>query len=425
MAGRRSARVSGSTTRGSVPAESSSTQTALPPGSAVCVSHAGQKTAPLPPARNGRNLNHGDASALRAGAVQSVAGMSQRLVRISRQVPGLGSSATAMSEHTPAESADCEPGPLIYELHDTPESTSTATTTRFDVEPLVPEIGLRIGDLVVVDRDDVNCRAWMSITAPVRRKLGKGTTATLLSDPFPYGQHSWSKLRLHDDNSEGCVATCFLDLIERPAAMSIPSIEPFGRVMPLQPADSVITITRLKLRSGPGVDFPVIRLLERGVVGAVLGEQVSDGSLDWLPAHFAEHSGWVAARHTGLFSRAGKSIEVDLSAQSLSAWDGRENTGPLPVSSGRPGFSTPIGAFAITQKTPVGRLQAMVRGDKWDLPGVPWIMVFDQGGFDIHAAYWHNDFGKPRSRGCVTLSPDNAEWLYDWTPLGTPVWIHA
>jgi lipoprotein-anchoring transpeptidase ErfK/SrfK len=52
-------------------------------------------------------------------------------------------------------------------------------------------------------------------------------------------------------------------------------------------------------------------------------------------------------------------------------------------------------------------------------------MVFRTGGYYVHGVYWHNDFGFPVSHGCVTLGVPDAEWLYNWTPAGTPVWIHA
>lgn len=322
-----------------------------------------------------------------------------------------------MSERSSADTI--APAPHVP-THDSRIASEQKTVVPEDGTP-ISETNLRAGDLVEVDRNNVNCRAWMSITAPVRRQLIKGTRATLVSDPYPYGPHTWAKVRLHDDESNGCVATRYLTLIERPAAATD---EPAGHALHALPADSVITITRLNLRSGPGLDYPVIHLLERGVVGAVIGDQVSDSTLDWLPVHFSPHTGWVSASYTGQFARVDRTIEVDLSTQWLSAWDGNDRVSGLRISTGKPGYSTPVGAFRITKKIPVSRLQGTVRGAQWDIPAVPWIMVFDQGGFDIHSAYWHNDFGQPVSHGCVTLAPDDAEWLYDWTPLGTPVWIH-
>ncbi|MHB8512404.1 MAG: L,D-transpeptidase [Actinomycetota bacterium] len=28
------------------------------------------------------------------------------------------------------------------------------------------------------------------------------------------------------------------------------------------------------------------------------------------------------------------------------------------------------------------------------------------------------------AHGCVRIAPQDARWLYYWTPIGTPVWIH-
>ena len=32
-----------------------------------------------------------------------------------------------------------------------------------------------------------------------------------------------------------------------------------------------------------------------------------------------------------------------------------------------------------------------------------------------HGTYWHNDFGTPKSAGCINLRPDGAGWLFRWT----------
>ncbi|MBU2609660.1 MAG: L,D-transpeptidase, partial [Chloroflexi bacterium] len=34
--------------------------------------------------------------------------------------------------------------------------------------------------------------------------------------------------------------------------------------------------------------------------------------------------------------------------------------------------------------------------------------------------YWHNDFGRPRSHGCINLSSQAAKWLYRWTQPVVP-----
>jgi lipoprotein-anchoring transpeptidase ErfK/SrfK len=63
-------------------------------------------------------------------------------------------------------------------------------------------------------------------------------------------------------------------------------------------------------------------------------------------------------------------------------------------------------------------------GRGFDLPGVPWVTFFTSTGVSFHGTYWHNDYGTPRSHGCVNLLPEDAKFLYRWTnpvvPADTP-----
>ena len=59
-------------------------------------------------------------------------------------------------------------------------------------------------------------------------------------------------------------------------------------------------------------------------------------------------------------------------------------------------------------------------GPGYNLPNVPWTMYF-YGGYAIHGAYWHNNFGQRMSHGCVNMKPNEAKWLFNWTPKGTLV----
>ena len=51
----------------------------------------------------------------------------------------------------------------------------------------------------------------------------------------------------------------------------------------------------------------------------------------------------------------------------------------------------------------------------FDLPGVPWVLYITQSGISFHGTYWHNDYGRPRSHGCINLTPQAAKWLFRWT----------
>jgi lipoprotein-anchoring transpeptidase ErfK/SrfK len=62
------------------------------------------------------------------------------------------------------------------------------------------------------------------------------------------------------------------------------------------------------------------------------------------------------------------------------------------------------------------------RSDYYYLEDVPWTMYFDQARA-LHGAYWHNGFGVATSRGCVNLSPGDAQWLFHWAEEGDWVYV--
>ncbi len=119
-----------------------------------------------------------------------------------------------------------------------------------------------------------------------------------------------------------------------------------------------------------------------------------------------------------------KWIEVDLSDQTLRAWEGDRLVFGTLVSTGLARYPTPTGSFRVYAKLRYERMRGGTPGiDYYDLPNVPHTMYFYRG-YALHGAYWHNNFGQPMSHGCVNLPLDAAAWLYDWTPIGTVVWIH-
>ena len=60
------------------------------------------------------------------------------------------------------------------------------------------------------------------------------------------------------------------------------------------------------------------------------------------------------------------------------------------------------------------------------VPGVPYVYFFTGKRAATHGAYWHNEFGRPMSHGCVNLKPDDAKWVYRWTlPVMDYHWIEA
>ncbi len=88
------------------------------------------------------------------------------------------------------------------------------------------------------------------------------------------------------------------------------------------------------------------------------------------------------------------------------------------VSTGRSDEPTLPGVFAIEQKYE----RAWMEGEDYEVPNVPFAMYYS-GSYAIHGAYWHNDFGIPISNGCINVPLAEAEWLYSWADVGTPVII--
>ncbi|WP_322797620.1 L,D-transpeptidase [Thermoflexus sp.] len=109
-------------------------------------------------------------------------------------------------------------------------------------------------------------------------------------------------------------------------------------------------------------------------------------------------------------------ILVDLSDQELTAYEGETSILRTKVSTGRPRTPTVIGIFRIYLKL---RAQTMT-GPGYRLPNVPYVMYFYRG-YALHGTYWHNNFGRPMSHGCVNLPTPIAEQLYYWADIGTPV----
>jgi hypothetical protein len=121
-----------------------------------------------------------------------------------------------------------------------------------------------------------------------------------------------------------------------------------------------------------------------------------------------------------------KRIEVSLAQQWLRAYEGERLVLDMPVSTGKDGFETPPGSFAIYSKYVQKTLRGSYGGESWNVPDVPYVMFY-RGGFAIHGVYWHDRFGtgERHSHGCVGVAPADAEALFGWADYGTPVLVHA
>ncbi|MCA9580324.1 MAG: L,D-transpeptidase [Myxococcales bacterium] len=117
-------------------------------------------------------------------------------------------------------------------------------------------------------------------------------------------------------------------------------------------------------------------------------------------------------------------VDVNLSQQTLVAYEGDRPVYATLISSGRPrkDLRTPTGEFRLWVKLAHQDMDDLEREDvesNYAVEGVPWVQFF-KGAYGFHAAFWHDDFGQPRSHGCINLSPRDARWLFDFTAPTLP-----
>lgn len=122
-------------------------------------------------------------------------------------------------------------------------------------------------------------------------------------------------------------------------------------------------------------------------------------------------------------ARGEKAIVVSIGQQAMTVYKGDNVVMSSYVSTGKAGFETPLGHYAILTKLPSQTMEGVIGGEYYNVPEVPSVMYFTNSGHALHGTYWHNNFGTPMSHGCVNLPLDVAAWLYQWAPVGTPVLI--
>jgi LysM repeat protein len=116
-------------------------------------------------------------------------------------------------------------------------------------------------------------------------------------------------------------------------------------------------------------------------------------------------------------------IDVDLSRQRLTAYEGQRPVYHSWISSGLLQYPTIDGTFYIYVKYESADMSGGAGDDAYFLPNVPYVMYF-HGNYGLHGTYWHHNFGQPMSHGCVNLPTPAAEWLFHWASVGTRVVVH-
>jgi hypothetical protein len=174
-----------------------------------------------------------------------------------------------------------------------------------------------------------------------------------------------------------------------------------------------------------------------GKTAEVAGErflEVAGGAGYWVRAKDAvvptpsDHAPWGTATPKGRATW----IEVSVNGGWLIAY---ENTTPVfttLISPGRGGPAKPDEDPIAEARTPLGRfpISGKFATATMEAPGnlihsaVPWTQNFS-GPHALHAAYWHDDWGDPKSGGCINLSPLDGKKLFSWTEPALPEGWHG
>ncbi len=125
-------------------------------------------------------------------------------------------------------------------------------------------------------------------------------------------------------------------------------------------------------------------------------------------------------QHTTFPTTTEKWIDVDLSEQRVVAYEGTTQVNAFIISSGLPRTPTVTGTFRIWAKASIQDMYGGNRaaGDYYYLENVPWVQYFYED-YAFHGTTWHANFGRPASRGCINMSPTDAEWLFAWAAPAT------
>lgn len=143
----------------------------------------------------------------------------------------------------------------------------------------------------------------------------------------------------------------------------------------------------------------------------------------------------IAAKPSDLpaFAKSGnkKWIDISIFGQTLVLYEGTKPIFVTAVATGRDGlgdpkttFSTVRGTFKIREKHVTTTMDSHEVENKFELRDVPWVQYFE-AGYALHAAPWHDEYGKPRSHGCINLSPIDARRVFMWTDPPVPTEWHG
>ena len=159
-------------------------------------------------------------------------------------------------------------------------------------------------------------------------------------------------------------------------------------------------------------------------------------------------------RWPGAAERGEKWIDIAIEDETLTMWEGKKPVFVTLVSAGQDGLKDPKttkstirGFFRLKSKHITATMDSSERSSQsggaapspsageaqeaddqhdssFELRDVPYVQYFHEG-YALHAAYWHDRFGIPRSHGCINLAPIDAMRVFRFTDPPVPEGWHG
>lgn len=122
--------------------------------------------------------------------------------------------------------------------------------------------------------------------------------------------------------------------------------------------------------------------------------------------------------------KEGKYIDISVSNQVMTIFDDGLKINSFLISTGKYGMPTPLGMFSVKKK----------EDNHWSSTyglWMPYSMNFYSSFYIHELPYWPSGYregeshlGVRVSHGCIRLGIGPAKYVYDWSEIGTPVYVH-
>jgi lipoprotein-anchoring transpeptidase ErfK/SrfK len=271
---------------------------------------------------------------------------------------------------------------------------------------------------------------WRQPVRDEARLAGKISVYKLYDEIIPLlstvtGEAPWPSNPIWYQTSEGYIHSAFVQPVEnRPSSGPAPVTPPGIWVQVSVP----IAETRLK-PSAPRVSRKIYYGSVYRAVEAVPDEngqwwyRLQDG-IAYSPGPYVLASSLRYLPPEALApispDRTDKKIVVDLASQEMTCFEGETPILSARAATGFGAHRTPRGEYEVLRKSHTSYMIGGAGSDRYDLPGVSFPTYFTRTAIAVHGTYWHNDYGRPRSHGCVNVLSDAAQFVFRWTSPAVP-----